>query len=76
MLLTVSSGQLVSVSRGGDYFRFAGVKEAQVEAVNLGVKQLGCHGGSQVQYLTIDNIKVIQSHTGEHGTGALILTWY
>ena len=60
MLLTVSSGQLVSVSGGGDYFGFAGVKEAQVEAVNLGVKQLGCHGGSQVQYLTIDNIKVIQ----------------
>ena len=55
MLLTVSSGQLVSVSRGGDYFGFAGVKEAQVEAVNLGVKQLGCYGGSQVQYLTIDN---------------------
>ena len=75
MLLTVGSSQLVSVSRGGNRFGFAGVKEAQVDAVKLGVKQLGCHGGSQVQYLTIDNIKVIQSHTGEQSTGALILTW-
>ena len=45
VLLTVGSGQLVSVSRGGNRFGFAGVKEAQVEAVKLGVNQLGRYGG-------------------------------
>ena len=55
VLLTVGSGQLTSVYRRGNYFGFAGVKEAQVEAVKLEVNQLGWYGGAQVQYLTIDN---------------------
>ena len=55
VLLTVGSGQLTSVYGGGNYFEFAGVKEAEVEAVKLEVNQLGWYGGAQVQYLTIDN---------------------
>ena len=31
VLLTVGSGQLTSVYGGGNYFEFAGVKEAEVD---------------------------------------------
>ena len=55
VLLTVGSGQLTSVYGGGNYFEFAGVNEAEVEADKLEVNQLGWYGGVQVQYLTIDN---------------------